>query len=260
MKPIVVLGALALVAPAIAHAEPASLPTYDEVGLKWKNPVQVEDMGRLYPMRARVNGVRQGLADLACTAQATGKLDCKVLNEAPAGAQFGKAALQVMRPTRVEAVDGSSPAGRTFRLSLKFGYWPTVPDSFQPSADLRWVNFPDLRSYTMVGQDRMETFKADFSCKVKGGGALDCALKSAEPGDNAAWKKAAAKAMNEASVEKANGTPAEGSSFDWTLQAQRQNWCGTGRFEVGYASGASEGQATGQNCPPALVIVAPPKR
>ena len=52
------LHVAALIAPSVllcsAAVAAAPLPTYDEVGLRWKNPPIVVDMAKLFPTRAKV--------------------------------------------------------------------------------------------------------------------------------------------------------------------------------------------------------------
>lgn len=224
------LTALALCLPAAA-SQP--LPTYDKVGLKWKNPPTVVDMARHYPVRAKAKKIARGVAEVACSARnASGDLDCQVVSEQPQRAGFGASALAVMSRARVETVDGGDPRGRTFGFRLKFGTWggADLPASFQPAKDLQWARFPTMGKWSMSGQDRYETLSADFDCSVRANGRLDCAPTG--PAASEKFQAAAAAAMAKARVMSADGGPVEGRRFNWTVSVQRQNWCSPGREEI----------------------------
>jgi hypothetical protein len=225
------LTALALCLPAAA-SQP--LPTYDKVGLKWKNPPTVVDMARYYPVRARAKQIGRGMAEVACSARNTsGDLNCQVVSESPERAGFGASALAVMSRARVEAVDGGDPRGRAFGFRLKFGTWggADLPASFQPGPGLNWSRFPTMGKWSMSGQDRYETFSADFDCTARANGRLTCTPTGGTP-DQPKFQAAAIEAMAKARVTSANGAPVEGARFSWTVSVQRQNWCSPGREEI----------------------------
>ncbi len=225
------LTALALCLPAAA-SQP--LPTYDKVGLKWKTPPTVVDMARHYPVRAKALKIARGSADVACAAKNdTGILDCQVVAQSPERAGFGASALAVMRRAKVEAVDGGDPTGRTFGFRLKFGTWSgaDLPAGFQPGPGLNWSRFPTMGKWNMSGQDRFETYSADFDCTARANGRLSCTPTGGTP-DVPKFQVAATEAMAKARVMSANGGPVEGQRFSWTVSVQRQNWCSPGREEI----------------------------
>lgn len=230
---------LAIAAPltALAFCLPAAasqpLPTYDKVGLKWKKPPTVVDMARHFPVRARALKIDRGVVDVACAAKNdSGVLDCQVVNETPSEGKFGAAALTVMSRARVEAVDGGDPTGRTFGFRLKFGTWGAadLPPSFQPGPGLHWARFPTMAKWNMAGQDKEETFSADFDCVARASGRLNCTPTGGE--SPARFQAAARDAMARAKVMSADGGPVEGKRFTWTVSVQRQNWCSPGREEI----------------------------
>lgn len=224
------LTALALCLPAAA-SQP--LPTYDKVGLKWKAPPTVVDMARHYPVRARAKQIGRGSVDVACAARnKSGVLDCQVVSESPERVGFGASALTVMSRAKVETVDGGDPTGRTFGFRLKFGTWggADLPPSFQPGPGLHWSRFPTMAKWNMTGQDKFETFSADFDCTARASGRLDCT--STGGGAPPKFQVAANQAMAKAKVMSADGGPVEGKRFTWTVSVQRQNWCSPGREEI----------------------------
>ncbi|HYF23954.1 MAG TPA: hypothetical protein VD929_11205 [Caulobacteraceae bacterium] len=227
------LAAFAL--PASAQAPASDYPTYDQVGLTWNKPPSLKRMHRLYPVRARAMDVARGKAELACTPDAEGELDCRVLDETPGGMFFGDAALKVMSRASVRSVDGGSPAGRTFAFTLKFGHWPasTLPDKFHPiDAGLKWVKRPEMKDHWgMSGQGRMEIYSASFNCVADGGGELDCTPGAAQPNDPR-FVKAAMKALEKARVKRIDGASPSGTRFDWTIKVQKQSHCGKGRKDM----------------------------
>ncbi|MDB5471609.1 MAG: hypothetical protein JWR84_3169 [Caulobacter sp.] len=213
-----------LTASVAAAAGP--LPTYDQVGLRWKDPPKVADMARFYPRRTAAAGIHKGIADVACTPNRGGNLQCSVIGESPENSGFGKAALQVMQRVSVRAVDGGDPAGRAFTFRLRFGRWgaSTLPTGFQPGTELRWKVFPSMTDWDMKGQDRYETWKADFNCRARADGHIDCDLLGADP-DAPRFAVAARKSLQKAQVKKIGGGSPEGMAFKWTVSVMRQNWC-----------------------------------
>jgi hypothetical protein len=222
-----------LAAAALPASAGAPLPTYDQVGLKWKTPPNVIDMARHYPVRAKAKQVGRGMADVACTAKTDGRLDCQVVAETEGNLGFGPSALAVMRRARVEATDGADPAGRTFGFRLKFGAWPAseLPAKFQPGDGLTWSRFPTMTNWNMQGQDKHETFSARFDCVARANGRLTCTAAEATP-EAPKFVKAAADAMARARVQRADGASPEGARFTWTVAVQRQTSCSPGREEI----------------------------
>jgi hypothetical protein len=224
------LTALALCLPAAA-SQP--LPTYDKVGLKWKTPPTVVDMARHFPVRAKAKQISRGSVEVACAAKNdSGALNCQVVSEEPQRAGFGASALAVMSRAKVEAVDGGDPTGRTFGFRLKFGTWggADLPASFQPGPGLNWSRFPTMGKWSMSGQDKYETFTANFDCTARANGRLDCTPTGGEAPPK--FHAAAGEAMAKAKVMSADGGPVEGKRFSWTVSVQRQNWCSPGREEI----------------------------
>ncbi|WP_296818823.1 hypothetical protein [Brevundimonas sp.] len=216
-----------IAAPAAAQQSASAYPTYEDVGLAWVRGPSVRDMARFYRTTRHDGG--RGLAEVLCTAEADGRLDCSILNEEPNNRQFGLAGVRVMERARVRAVDGGSPAGRTFAFTLRFGNWPPsrLPDRFHPTDfNLRWVDRPSMVGHwNMQGQDRGESLEARFDCRAMDNGRLDCSLTSADSMD---FGQAALEAMRDARVERADGGQLAGSPLQWTIRIERQSGCGTG--------------------------------
>ena len=212
---------------AVADSMP---PTIDQAGLAWRRPPSLEVVRNRFPVRARIAKVWKGQATVSCTANSSGELKCSVLDEKPAGLDFGKAGVIVMQHTRVRAIDGASPAGRTFRYGIKFGAWPT-PDRYQPK-DLQWTLMPTFGGWSMKGMKMGDVWSADFTCVTHASGDIDCRVKQTRP-DDGSFRSAALRAMNNAKVADRNGaSPQEGYVFDYTLKVMRLNWCGTGGYRL----------------------------
>lgn len=232
---IALIAALAAPAALAASPHPAAAqqtqtqaqPTYQDVGLDWARGPSVRDMARFY--RTTRHDGRRGVATVWCTPDADGRLSCDVLDEYPTDRQFGLAGVRVMERARVVAVDGTSPAGRSFAFTLRFGNWPAsaLPDRFQPiSQNLRWVERPTLvGEWAMQGQNRGDRIAATVDCRARATGALDCSLVSA---DTPEFGEAALRGMGYARVERIDSGDLEGSPLRWTLAVERQSGCGTG--------------------------------
>ena len=209
------------------------LPTYDQVGLLWTRAPSVRDMARQHQVATRARGHR-GLAEVACTAQADGRLDCQVLNEEPMDLYFGRAALEVMRRTRVAATDGYSPEGRTFGYRLRFGNWPEhlLPDTFHPTdQNLRWVRRPQLAGLHSGGSLTGEEVMARFECTARQDGSLDCAV--AEHSGDTRFVQAAERSLADARVERIDGETLAGSPLNWRFRLVRQSNCAGGGTRSG---------------------------
>lgn len=219
----------------------AGLPTYEDVGLAWARSPSVRDMARFY--RTTSGRGRRGVVELACTPDAAGALDCEVLSEDPADAHYGPAGRRVLERARVRAVDGGSPAGRTFGFRVRFGNWPAsvLPDRFHPlDQNLMWVERPELASHwNMSGQGYRERLAAELDCRARASGNLDCQVIRA---DDPRFAEAAVRSMAAARVERTDGAPVEGSRLVWTLQVERQSHCGgSGRRNPGNPTGTNQG-------------------
>lgn len=242
---VLALGLAAGVATAQSRSLPdaervAGLPTYEDVGLAWERSPSIRDMARFY--RTTTGRGRRGVVELSCTADATGGLDCDVLSEDPVDAHYGDAGRRVLERARVRAVDGGSPAGRTFGFRVRFGNWPAsvLPDRFHPvDQNLLWVERPLLAPYwNMSGQGFRERLSADVECSARSNGALDCHVVRA---DDPRFAEAALRSMEAARVERTDGGPLEGSRLAWTLQVERQSNCGGGgRRNPGNPTGTNQ--------------------
>lgn len=235
-------AAAALPTPAAAQVE--GYPTYEDVGLVWTRSPSVRDMNRFY--RTTRHDGRRGLAQVLCTADGEGRLDCSVLDEAPVDREFGLAGVRVMERARVATRDGSSPAGRAFAFTLRFGNWPpsTLPDRFHPlDQHLMWVERPTLVGlWSMSGQDRGERVSATVDCVAQADGHLsNCNLVSADTPD---FGRAAVQSMGLARVERSDSGQLAGSPIRWTLAVERQSGCGAAAGGSG-RSGAYPALGTG---------------
>ena len=256
--------ALFVAAPAAAQQSASAYPTYEDVGLAWVRSPSVRDMARFYRTTRHDGG--RGLAEVLCTPDADGRLACEILNEQPNDRQFGLAGVRVMERARVTAVDGGSPAGRTFAFTLRFGNWPPsqMPDRFHPTDfNLRWVDRPSLVGHwNMQGQDRGESLEARFDCRARSNGELDCELLSADTLD---FGQAALESMRDARVERADGGQLAGSPLQWTIRVERQSGCGAGgagRSGAYPATGTGTGASVGapdpnvsDGTPPTSVVI-----
>jgi hypothetical protein len=214
-----------------------SAPTYDEVGLQWTRSPSVRDMTR-FGRSTRLYG-RRGTVETRCTADARGRLDCEALNESPVGFGLARAAVNIMERAQVAAVDGGSPAGRTFAFGLRFGNWPSsqIPDRFHPvEYGLRWTERPELvQTWAgMRGQGVGEIYEARFDCTALADGHLDCDLK-ANPSGSRTFARAAEESLEDAMVERINGDSPAGARLEWSVKVQRQTHCSGG----GAINGAS---------------------
>ena len=128
--------ALFVAAPAAAQQSASAYPTYEDVGLAWVRSPSVRDMARFYRTTRHDGG--RGLAEVLCTPDAEGRLDCEILNEEPIDRQFGLAGVRVMERSRVTAVDGGSPAGRTYACGVWFRAGPASMRARRLPCGLRW--------------------------------------------------------------------------------------------------------------------------
>ena len=204
-------------------------PNYEQVGLRWVRGPSVRDLARHHVVSTNWFPNR-GMAEVACTPDARGRLACEALSADPPGRGFDKAALRVMAPVRVASVDGGSPEGRTFAFRLRFGIWPEhlIPDSFHPvDQNLRWVKRPEFAGYNLSGLGAQSEARATFDCIAADDGSLACV-----PEENASaprgFVQAAAASLSAARVERADNAPLAGSPLKWTFRLVNQSHCGTG--------------------------------
>lgn len=207
------LAACAAAAPALAQDAP---PTLDVAGLTWKKAPRIYDMARFYPMRAKGQGIRKGLAVVDCTPRADGRLDCVVAKEEPGEVFFGEAALNVMRPVTVAATDGGSPEGRTFRFTFKFGAWPqSAMPAFMRLDEhgLAWVDTPPVMTYwTGTGLKKGEAFSVLLDCVADAEGKLACTVADQSEADQN-YADAVLRAMGKAKVRTLDGSSPAGKTF-----------------------------------------------
>lgn len=225
MRPVLLALAAAAVASACSstvHAEETDAPvppTLVEVGLDWKRPPSLYDMARFYPVRARSLNITRGEAVVDCTAKAGGKLACVLADEYPAEGQFGDAALKVMKPATVIAIDGGAPEGRSFRFALKFGVWPPhlLPDFARlDEFGLRWVRTPLVTMYWRgAGLPRGQSFTVDLACVVDARGAI-CEVTDDRYASQG-YARGVVKAMARARVDTLDGEPVEGRTFTQSM-------------------------------------------
>lgn len=115
-----------VITPPVASSDPPAPPVLAPPGII-RNPVWIsrptaEQVGRLYPERALERGVT-GSATLWCGIRANGTMTaCQVVDETPAGAQFGKAALAMAQYFRISplTVDGKPVEGSRVRIPVVF--------------------------------------------------------------------------------------------------------------------------------------------
>lgn len=218
-------------------------PNYEQVGLRWVRGPSVRDLARQHVVSTNWFPNR-GMAEVACTPDARGRLACEAISADPPGRGFDKAALRVMAPVRVAAVDGGSPEGRTFAFRLRFGAWPEslIPDTFHPvDQNLRWVKRPELARYNLAGLGAQREARATFDCIAAADGSLACTAE-----DNASaprgFVEAAADSLSAARVERVDNAPLAGSPLKWTFRVVNQSHCatgGTGYGNPGQGSGAT---------------------
>lgn len=201
----------------------AGLPTYAEAGLRWTRGPSVYDLARqhrhtrAYPARS--------MAEVACTPDLWGALDCEVVTEYPEGENVRDAALRVMRPVRVTSLDGYSPEGRRFGFRLRFGHWPEslIPDRFHPTdQNLRWVQRPDLSNWA-GSAGRGQEVRATVNCVARADGSLGC---EGGAGSDPSLLRAALDSMQDARVERTDNSQLEGSPLRYTVRMVNQSHCG----------------------------------
>lgn len=263
------VSAIALIAVAGGvAAQDLSFPTYEEQGLQWTRAPSVRNVARQYQVATRAQPGDRGWGEVACTPDARGQLDCEVVAEEPMNMGYGQAAVNVLERARVAAVDGGSPAGRTFGFRVRFGNWPSrlLPDSFHPTAaGLRWTRRPEMVAWNMRGQGAGDRMSQTYSCLVADDGGVDCAPTGAMTDPD--FIRAGLIGLEDARVQRDNGDSASGVRFDWTITVERQSQCGGNQsmrelrgsrgFEITSDMGNAEGNAssTETTCVGAMVQV-----
>jgi TonB family protein len=125
--------AIAPVRVAIAEA-PAASPPPVIAKPDWAVKPTGADVADLYPPEA-VKANVDGAATIACAVSLEGRLtDCKVLDEAPAQAGFGAAALKLSERFQMKPMsrDGQPVAGGKIRIPIRFSL-PRPPQPVAPS-------------------------------------------------------------------------------------------------------------------------------
>ena len=224
----------------------AGLPTYAEAGLRWTRGPSVYDLVRQH--RHTRSYPARGVVEVACTPDSRGRLDCEIVSEDPQGENFNVAAMRVMRPVRVAAIDGQSPEGRRFGFRLRFGHWPEslIPDRFHPvDQNLRWVRRPDFTNLT-GSPARGEEVRATVNCVARADGSLGC---EGGEGSNPSLLRAALESMGDARVERIDNARLEGSPLRYTVRLVNQSHCGLGGSRSTNDYGRPD---TGRGATPAL--------
>ena len=217
------LATLVAMAPMAVAAQPAAepdtnFPSLDKVGLDWDAAPRGDRMARFFPMRARAQKIRRGMAMLDCTTLANGHVSCVVPFEAPADMMFGEAALHVMKTSTVVATDGAALEGRRFSVTLRFGYWPpsALPKLNRKGLEgtsLVWRTFPALGDHWPGAlPKRGEWFVVDLACTPRADGHLQCEAIG-DNGTPKGYSAAVAKAMADARVKTTDGASPEGQAF-----------------------------------------------
>lgn len=255
-------ASLAIAAPAAAQEPPAAartvagLPTLDQVGLRWGRGPTLYDI-MFHHRRTSRDFPNRGFAEVACTPDGRGRLTCRTAYEDPPGEDYGRAALAVMRPVTVAAVDGYSPEGREFGFRIRFGLWPErlLPDSFHPVAqNLRWVQRPSIDVAALPSLGRDEEARASFRCVADAVGKLACQTTGSSGRATPDFVRAGAEALAQAQVERADNGELAGSPLNWTFRIVNQSNCGgapptaLGRPDAG--RGAQPGGGVGPTVDP----------
>lgn len=212
---------------AVAQTEPVVSRTPADQGLEWERSPSVADLTRFHPKRGTRRWRDRAFATVRCTPDARGGLRCEAISEEPAGQGYGEGAERLMNRARVRTRDGSSPEGRVFDFTVRFGFWPEhlMPRSFQPmEAGLSWIVRPSMRDWDGAGQARNETYRADFDCIARADGSLDCTLVGSEPAAGIdRFLDQAREAMARARVQRIDDQPLEGTPLRYSLARTRQD-------------------------------------
>lgn len=109
----------ALLAAVALSGTPQPAATLDAVGLAWSDAPTRHDLEQAGPPFPAKVGAWTPDVHLTCTARRNGRLDCESLERGDA--TLAASAHRLMSRTRVKAVDGGSPEGRTFAFTVRFG-------------------------------------------------------------------------------------------------------------------------------------------
>lgn len=94
---------------------------------RWVRRPGASAFARNYPSNALSRGA-PGAAVMCCTVLATGRLDCEVGFEWPAGLRFGEATLRVVRDFRVHPDDVAEFTGARLRHQIVWLAGPSTPE------------------------------------------------------------------------------------------------------------------------------------
>lgn len=100
---------------------------------RWIRTLSAEAMAEVYPQAAAKAGVKSGVGAATCTITATGELTgCIPARESPAGLDFGKAAVEAVKPMRMNpwTKEGDTVEGLTITIPVEF----TLDDTAEASA------------------------------------------------------------------------------------------------------------------------------
>jgi TonB family protein len=129
------LGVAVLVAIAGANGAWAAKPTpHVIVKADWVVKPKGVDLVEFYPPEAAKSGIG-GAATIGCAVSAEGRLaHCRVLDETPAQAGFGEAALKLSESFQMKPMsrDGQPVSGGTVRIPIRFAL-PRAPQPVAPS-------------------------------------------------------------------------------------------------------------------------------
>lgn len=169
-----------LAAVAVAAASGAAMAAEDKVMPQTARRVTDAERKAAYP-KAAFDQKISGSATLDCTADEQGReVDCKVIEEDPAGMGFGEAALALVTKERVKTRDasGASIVGKRFETGFSF----LAPGDSNPD----WVRKPTAgqlaAAFPTRAWDSARSGKAMIKCQVTVEGFLDrCKVLSESP-------------------------------------------------------------------------------
>jgi hypothetical protein len=86
----------------------------------WTQLPMREELAAAFPAEARKLGLSSGVAVLSCIPDAVGAVACKTINEGPAGAGFGEAAMLMSKRLKMQVDPACFPAGRAVSVPMRF--------------------------------------------------------------------------------------------------------------------------------------------